>query len=117
VRATLRTTLGCTEQRMAAMGREERAGCLERLGRGAQDAPYLAPPLSPEKRGLLEQAGAAKMAQKLAAERALPGAVPETGKAEPQDYSGEPDVATNAVPAHSHPPSKRAAKVLGRLPP
>ena len=117
VRATLKTTLGCTEARMAAMSRDDRAGCLERLGRGAHDEPYFAPALSPEKHALLEEAGAAKMAQKLAAERPLPGATPQTGKAEPQDYSGEPDVATNTVPAHSHPPSKRAAKVLGRLPP
>jgi hypothetical protein len=114
VRNLLRATLGCADARLS---RDERAGCQERLGRGARDAPYLAPALSPEKRAMLEQAGTAKMAQKLAAERALPGAVPVTGKAEPQDYSGEPDVATNAVPAHSHPPSKRAAKVLGPLPP
>ena len=117
VRATLRATLGCTESRMASLSRDERAGCQERLGRGAHDEPYYAPALSPDKRALLDQAGAVKLAQKLAAERPIPGALPQTGKAEPQDYSGEPDVATNAVGAHSHPPSKRAAKVLGPLPP
>jgi hypothetical protein len=117
VSATLRAMLGCAEARTASMSRDDRAGCLERLGRGARDEPYLAPALSPEKRALLDQAGAAKMAKKLTAERALPGARPETGKAEPQDYSGEPDVATNAVAAPTYPPSKRAAKVLQRLPP
>lgn len=117
VRATLRTTLGCTEDRMMLMSRDDRAGCQERLGRGARDTPYLAPALSPDKRALLDEAGDAKMARKLAAERPLPGALPQTGRAEPQDYSGEPDVATNAVPAHSHPPSKRAARVLAPLRP
>lgn len=117
VGSTLRTALGCTDARMASMSRDDRSACLERLGRGALNEPYLAPALSPEKRALLDQAGDAKMARKLAAERGPPGPLPATGKAEPQDYSGEPDVATNAVPAHSHPPSKRAAKVLGRLRP
>ena len=42
VRATLRTTLGCTD-RAGRLSREERAGCQERLGRGARDAPYLRP--------------------------------------------------------------------------
>ena len=44
VRATLRATLGCNEARLAGLSREERAGCLERLGRGAGDAPYLRRP-------------------------------------------------------------------------
>ena len=102
---------------MVGLTREERAVCMERLGRGARSETYFAPALSADKRALLDEAGAAKMAQKLVAERPLPGATPQTGKAEPQDYSGEPDVATNAVAAPTHPPSRRAAKVLGRLPP
>jgi hypothetical protein len=74
VRATLRTTLGCTEARMAGLTQEDRANCLERLGRGAREAVYLPLALSPDKRALLDQAGAAKLAQKLAAERAAPSA-------------------------------------------
>jgi len=116
VRATLRATLGCTEARLAGLSREERAGCLERLGRGATEAPYLPPALAPGKAAALQAAGALKMARKEAAERGLAAASPSS-KAEPQDYSGEPDVATNAMPAHTYSPSKRAAKVLGPLPP
>jgi hypothetical protein len=116
VRATLRAGLGCTEQRLAAMSREERAGCLERLGRGAQAAPYIAPSLSPEKRALLDQAGAAKSAQRQAMEHGIAAPSPSS-KAEPSDYSGEPDIASNAMQPASHPASRRAAKVLGPLPP
>jgi len=116
VRATLRATLGCNEARLAGLSREERAGCLERLGRGAGDVPYLPPSLAPGKAAALQAEGAQKMARKEAAERGFAAPSP-SAKAEPQDYSGEPDVATNAMPAHSYPPSKRAAKVLGPLPP
>jgi hypothetical protein len=115
VRATLRASLGCTEARLPGTSREDRTGCLERLGRGARDAPYLPPALSPEKRAALEEAGGAKLAQKTAAGRAAP--TPASRNPDPQDYSGEPDVATNAMPAHAYPPSKRAARVLKPLPP
>jgi translation initiation factor IF-2 len=115
VRATLRATLGCTEARLPGMSRDDRAGCLERLGRGAHEAAYLPPALSPEKRAALEEAGAAKLAQKNAADRAPPP--PGSRTPAPQDYSGEPDVATNAMPAHAYSPSKRAARVLKPLPP
>jgi hypothetical protein len=116
VRATLRATLGCNEAKIAGLSREDRAGCLERFGRGSRDDAYLPPALAPGKRAVLEEAGAQKMARKNAAELGTP-ADSLSYKAQPQDYSGEPDVATNAMPAHSHPPSKRAAKVLGPLPP
>ena len=67
-----------------------------------------------EKRALLDQAGALKMQRKLAAEHPLQA---EQGLRDAPDYSGEPDVATNAVDAPSHPPRKRAARVLKQLPP
>ena len=115
VRATLRASLGCSETRAGGgQSREDRAGCLERFGRGARDAAYLPPSLSPEKRALLDQAGAAKMAQKIAAESAAPSA---RLKPEPPDYDGEPDMAANMLPPIEHAPSKRAARVLNRLPP
>jgi hypothetical protein len=115
LRATLRATLGCNEARLSGAAREDRAGCLERLGRGARDAPYLPPALSPETRAALDKAGAAKMAEKNYAESAAPTV--HSRNPDPQDYSGEPDVATNAMPAHAFPPSKRAARVLKPLPP
>ncbi|HEY2358021.1 MAG TPA: hypothetical protein VGH86_11260 [Phenylobacterium sp.] len=117
VRATLRTTLGCTEARLPGVTREDRVGCLERLGRGARDEAYLPPVLSSEKRATLDQAGAAKMAQKGAAERAAPSA---RINPEPADYDGEPatgGAGQSALGAIEHKPSKRAAPVLGRLPP
>jgi hypothetical protein len=117
VRATLRTTLGCTEARMAGLTQEDRANCLERLGRGAGEAAYLQPAMSAEKRALLDQAGAAKMAQKQAAERAAPSA---RTAPEPADYDGEPNTGgagQSAYGAIDHAPSKRAAQKLGPLPP
>jgi hypothetical protein len=117
VRATLRTTLGCTEARMAGLTFEDRASCLERLGRGAREAAYLPPALTAEKRAFLEQAGAAKLAQKAAAERAAPSA---RTAPEPADYDGEPATGGAGQSAYGpieHRPSKRAAQKLGPLPP
>nr|MEA2798828.1 hypothetical protein [Phenylobacterium sp.] len=117
VRATLRTTLGCTEARVAGLTQDDRANCLERLGRGAREAAYLPPALSADKRALLDQAGAAKLAQKLAAERAAPGA---RVAPEPADYDGEPatgGAGQSALGPIEHRPSKRAAQKLGPLPP
>lgn len=114
VRTMLRTTLGCTDARMAGLSREERAGCLERLGRGARDEPYLAQPLSADKRAALDQAGGAKLANRAALERPLS---PIQVSPPAADYDGEPETAHNTIPPAQHPPSKRAAQVLGRLAP
>jgi len=114
VRATLRATLGCSDSKLAGFTREERAGCAERLGRGARDDAYLAPALSPEKRALLDQAGAAKMARKNAAERPMAAG---HNPPQPADYDGEPDIPQSALGPIARTPSKRAAPVLGRLPP
>jgi hypothetical protein len=116
VRATLRTTLGCTDVKLPGLSREERTACLERLGRGARDAPYLAQPLSAEKRAALEEAGAAKLANRARLE--APMARP--GPPQPSDYDGDPyvtGVAANIFGPVTHPPSKRAAPKLGPLPP
>jgi hypothetical protein len=111
VRATLRTTLGCTAP---GLSRDERAACLERLGRGARDAPYFGQPLSAEKRATLDQAGAAKLASRAALEGHAPT---QEGLPQPSSYDGEPDLPHNALPAPTHTPSKRAAPKLGPLPP
>jgi hypothetical protein len=113
VRTTLRTTLGCNDLRLS---RDERATCQERLGRGARDAPYIGQPLSGEKRAAYEAAGAAKLANRAALEQ-LP---PRPGPPQPSDYDGDPyvnGVATSVFGPVTHPPSKRAAPKLGRLPP
>lgn len=114
VRATLRTTLGCTDLKAPGLTREERAACLERLGRGARDAPYFGQPLSAEKRAALDQAGSAKLANRAALEGHAPT---QEGITLPSSYDGEPDLPHNALPAPTHPPSKRAAQKLGPLPP
>lgn len=113
VRAALRTTLGCTDQRLS---RDDRTACLERLGRGARDAPYLGQPLSGEKRAAFDQAGAAK----LAARAALEGPIPPPGPPPPTDYSGDPyfsGAGVSILGPVTLPPSKRAAAKLGPLPP
>ena len=110
VSATLRTTLGCTAP---GLSREERVACLERLGRGARDAPYFGQPLSAEKRTALDDAGAAK----LAARARLEAPMARPGPPQPADYDGEPDLPHNALPPPTHTPSKRAAPKLGPLPP
>jgi len=114
VRATLRATLGCADARLAGLSREERAGCAERLGHGAREDAYLAPALSADKRALLDQAGAAKMARKNAAERPMAAG---HNPPQPADYDGEPDIPQGALGPIARTPSKRAAPVLGRLPP
>lgn len=115
VRATLRATLGCSsDSKLGGFSREDRAGCAERLGRGARDATYLAPALSPEKRAILDQAGSAKMAQKNADERGIAAA---HNPPQPADYDGEPDIPGGALGPIERKPSKRAAPVLKPLPP
>jgi hypothetical protein len=114
VRATLRATLGCTESRLAGLGRDERQSCFDRLGHGAHEERYLPPQLSADKRALLDQAANAKMAQKTAAERAAPAA---RINPPPPDYDGEPVTGPNPYGPLEHPSSKRAAQVLPRLPP
>lgn len=113
VRATLRTTLGCTDIRLS---REERAGCQERLGRGARDAPYFAQPMAGEKRAAYDEAGAAKLAARATLERPLS----RPGPPQPTDYDGNPYMSgagQDILGPVNLPPSKRAAPKLRPLPP
>ena len=113
VRATLRTTLGCNA---ATLSRDERTRCQERLGRGAHDDPFLAAPISGDKRAAYDAAGAAK----LAARSVLEHPIPPPGPPLPNDYDGEPNVGgpvDGLIGPHPRPPSKRAARTLPRLPP
>jgi hypothetical protein len=113
MRAALRTTLGCNSD---TLSRDERARCQERFGRGARDAPYLAQPLSKDKRTALEEAGAAKLAARATMDRPL-GA---PGPIEPSDYDGNPymtGAGQDILGPVNLPPSKRAARKLQPLPP
>ncbi|WP_309606919.1 hypothetical protein [Phenylobacterium sp.] len=118
VRATLRTTLGCAEAQATGLSQSERERCAERLGRGAREAAYLAPALSPAKRAALDQEAATREARKASIDRPIP---PGANRAEPADYDGEPYTSGAGAPdPHSsmpHTPSTRAARKLGRLPP
>jgi hypothetical protein len=114
LRASLRTTLGCSA---AQLSRDEQAACFERLGRGARDAPYLQQPLSAEKRAALDEVGSAKQANRAMLEQPVgrPGGPPRTA-----DYSGNPymnGAAQDILGPVNLPPSKRAAQKLGPLPP
>jgi hypothetical protein len=113
IRGTLRAMLGCSS---AVLSRDERTRCQERLGRGAHDEPYLAQSLSKEKRAALEQAGAAKLADRTTLERAAP----PLGPPPPTDYAGDPYITgagQSMLGPVILPPSKRAAPKLGPLPP
>jgi hypothetical protein len=113
VRGTLRAMLGCSS---AALSRDERTRCQERLGRGAHDEPYLAQLLSKEKRAALDQAGAAKLADRMTLERTAP----PLGPPPPSDYSGDPYISgagQSMLGPVILPPSKRAAPKLAPLPP
>ncbi|MDB5451185.1 MAG: hypothetical protein JWQ52_2313 [Phenylobacterium sp.] len=119
VRSALRTTFGCTEAQMAGLSQSERERCLETLGRGAHEAPFLPPGagLSRDKRAAFDKAAADKDARKAGLDRAAPGA---TTAPEPSDYDGEPyqsGAGASALGPLAHPPSKRAAPKLDRLPP
>lgn len=113
IRATLRTALGCNA---ATLSRDERVRCQEQLGRGAHDAAYIAAPIAGDKRAGYDAAGAAK----LAARSVLDHPIPPPGPLLPNDYDGEPNVGgpvDGLVGPLPRPPSKRAARVLRRLPP
>lgn len=120
VRSALRTTFGCSDAQMMNLTPAERAKCLERLGQGAHDAPYIPPAFSAGKRIALEKAGEAKMAQKNAAERPASAPVGLPTVAIPQDYDGEPYITgsgPSALGQVQFPASKRAARKLQPLPP
>ncbi|RAK52464.1 hypothetical protein DJ021_18385 [Phenylobacterium hankyongense] len=119
VRSALRTTFGCTEAQMAGLSQSERERCLETLGRGARDAPFLPPGagLSRDKRAAFDKAAADKDTRKTAMDRPAAGA---TTLPAPSDYDGEPyqsGAGASALGPQSFPSSKRAAPKLDRLPP
>ena len=56
--ALRRSPVGCANPSLLA--KEERDACLERLGAGAKDAPFIQPPMDPDKRREFDQKSAAQ---------------------------------------------------------
>lgn len=119
----LRTVLragdvGCANIDAVGMNRAERDACDERLGQGAKDAPFIHPGvgMSRAKKAEFDAAASARQARK--AQMEAPAARP--GPPVPSDYDGDPYVSgagASALGPVTHPPSKRAAPKLDRLPP
>ncbi len=120
VRAALRGgAAGCANRNASRLTPAERADCDERLGAGATDAPFIHPgfALDRKKRAMLDAAAAAREARRAELERPMK---PKAALPERADYDGDPYVSgagDSAFGAQVHPPSKRAARQLGRLPP
>jgi len=74
--ALRRGPVGCANPSL--LSREERDACLERLGAGAKDAPFIEPPMSPDKRRAFDAAAAKKEAYRRYKEANMPpGVTPE----------------------------------------
>ena len=104
---------------LTLLSRAERDRCLERLGRGAAEAPFIPPGMSSEKRALFDAAGAAKTEARAALDRPAP--TPSPGiRPNPPDYDGQAYTSgggQSLMGPATYAPSKRAAKKLERLPP
>ena len=68
-----RSAVGCANP--ALLDKAERDACLERLGKGAKDEPFIEPPMSPDKRRAFEEASAKKEAYRKYKEGNLPPGV------------------------------------------
>ena len=73
--------VGCANP--ALLGPAERERCLERLGRGAGQAPYLPPAIGPAKQAAFDKAGQARLARRQEKEAGVP-----VGVASPSADSG-----------------------------
>lgn len=73
-RALRRGTAGCAHPDL--LSRDERAACLERLGRGARDAPFIPPPIAADKQREWDEAAARKRAKWREREGTVPDPVP-----------------------------------------
>lgn len=113
-----RSDVGCANTAAVGLNRREREECDERLGKGAKDAPFIHPGLgmSRAKRAELDAAAAAREARRAGME----APAPRPTLPEPSSYDGEPHITgagESALGQVTHPPSKRAATRLERLPP
>ena len=68
-------TPGCANADSVILNKTERENCLERLGRGAKDAPFIEPPMSRDKRMAFDKAAARKQAYRDYKEANMPSGV------------------------------------------
>lgn len=73
-----RGAVGCANPSL--LSKEEQEACLERLGAGAKDAPFIEPPMSPDKRRDFDAAAAKKQANRRYREANMPVGVTPTPK-------------------------------------
>jgi hypothetical protein len=66
---------GCANADSVILNKAERENCLERLGKGAKDAPFIEPPMSRDKRRAFDEAAAKKKAYRDYKEGNLPPGV------------------------------------------
>lgn len=80
IRGILRNSVvGCANADAVSLGHRERAGCDERFGKGAKDAPFIEPPMSRDKRRAFDAAAARKEAYVKYKESNLPPGVSVKG--------------------------------------
>lgn len=120
VRTALRLgPVGCANAEAVNLTKAEREKCDEQLAAGAKDAPWYPPGKTAARRAELQAEGARKDALVRRKEAPL-GAGIQKPFVEAADYDGEPyqtGAGVSAVGQATHPPSRRAAKKLGRLKP
>ena len=91
IRETLRLgRVGCANAEALKLNRAEREACDEQFAAGAQDAPYIAPPMSASKRAALQAAAGRREADRRYREANLPpGVGPDGPLGPPTDSRGE----------------------------
>lgn len=90
--ALRRGPAGCANPSL--LSKAEREACLEKLGAGAKDAPYIPPPIAADKLKEWDKAAAAKRAKWRAREAPMPQAVPQGPSSPSQAPNPFPEVWT-----------------------
>ncbi|WP_312167143.1 hypothetical protein [Phenylobacterium sp.] len=90
--ALRRGTVGCGAPDL--LSREEREACQERLGAGAKDAPFIAPPIAADKRQEFDRAAARNRAKWRERESPMPAPVPSGPSSPSQAPNPFPEVWT-----------------------
>lgn len=90
--ALRRGTVGCGN--LTLLSREEREACQEKLGAGAKDAPFIAPPIGADKRREFDKAAARNRAKWRAREGPMSAPVPSGPSSPSQAPNPFPEVWT-----------------------
>lgn len=90
--ALRRGAVGCANPSL--LSKDERAACLEALGRGARDAPFIEPPIAPDKKSEWDKAAERKRAKWRAREGPLSAPVPQGPSSPSQAPNPFPEVWT-----------------------